>query len=128
MNATCTWQHRGRAGAKLSHINVRFGAVTIMCQDEPDPSVGPSMSMLSVMTALLTRAGFAWRDADRAAIIEPVVSATRDDDGLCDSSSFGVDGAPSMVFLDTMPHALTATRASVGVTQIDLDKPAKEKR
>jgi len=61
------------------------------------------------MSLSLARWLHAWRQCERAPVIEPVHRTPLDQDVLRASDSIGLDGAPSMVFIDTMPpysHAL----------------------
>ena len=68
------------------------------------------MTLLPLMSSPLRSLLRAWRrHADRAAVFEQVDSKLLQGDALRASDSMGLDGAPSMVFLDAMPpysHAI----------------------
>ena len=62
------------------------------------------MTLLPLMSSPLRSLLRAWRrHADRAAVFEQVDSKLLQGDAFRASDSAGLDGAPSMVFLDAMP-------------------------
>lgn len=61
------------------------------------------MSLLPVISSSLARWLRAQVERDRAPVFEQVNSTWLDSDAFRASDSMGLDGAPSMVFVDTMP-------------------------
>ena len=61
------------------------------------------MTLLPPMPSLMRMVGALRRRADRAALYEHVDSALLDVDAFRASDSMGLDGAPSMVFVNAMP-------------------------
>jgi hypothetical protein len=77
------------------------------------------MSLLPVISSSLARWLRAQGERDRAAVFERVNSTQLDSDAFRASDSIGLDGAPSMVFVDTMPTyspAIDRPSARHGVT------------